>query len=86
MTSEEELKLAKEQQEKNDQEKLEKELSEAGITPPDDDAPLTMKAMKDLFGFMSGKMVDKVLGSLIIKMPPHQPVPLSLRPWLIRIT
>ena len=34
MTSDEELKLAKEQQEKNDKEQLEKELSEAGIIPP----------------------------------------------------
>ena len=60
MTSEEELKLAKEQQEKNDQEKLEKELSKAGITLPDDNAAVTMNAMIKLFGFMKGKMVDEV--------------------------
>ena len=58
MTSEEELKLAKEQQVKNDKEQLEKELSEAGITPPDDDAPLTMKAMKELFVNISKLSVD----------------------------
>ena len=52
MTSEEELKLAKEQQVKNDKEQLEKELSEAGITSPSDDTPVTMKAMIELFGFM----------------------------------
>ena len=65
MTSEEELKLAKEQQEKNDKEQLEKELSEAGITPPDDNAPVTMKAMIELFGFMRGKMVDDVYTRVI---------------------
>ena len=65
MTSEEELKLAKEQQEKNDQEQLEKELSDAGITLPDDNAPVTMNAMIKLFGFMKGKMVDEVFTQVI---------------------
>ena len=60
MASEEELKLAKELQEKNDQEQLEKELSDAGVTLPDDDASVTMNAMIKLFGFMKGKMVDEV--------------------------
>ena len=65
MTSEEELKLAKEQQEKNDREQLEKELSEAGINSPCDDAPITMKAMIELFGFMRGKIVEDVYTRVI---------------------
>ena len=65
MTTEEEVKLAKEKQDKIDQEKLEKELSEAGITLADDNAPVTMKAMIELFGFMKGKMVDEVFTRVI---------------------
>ena len=55
----EELRLAKEQ-EKFDREQLDKELIEAGIIPPEGDAPITMKSMIELFGFMKGKMVDEV--------------------------
>ena len=60
MASDEELKLAKLKQDKLDKEQLEKELSEAGITSPSDDTPITMKAMIDLFGFMRGKMMEDV--------------------------
>ena len=55
----EELRLAKEQ-EKFDREQLDRELIEAGIIPPEGDAPITMKSMIELFGFMKGKMVDEV--------------------------
>ena len=65
MATEEELRLAKLKQDKIDEEKLEKELSEAGITLPDDNAPVTMKAMIELFGFMKGKMVDEVFTRVI---------------------
>ena len=55
----EELRLAKEQ-EKLDREQLNKELTEARIIRPEDDAPITMKAMIYLFGFMKSKMVNEV--------------------------
>ena len=65
MTTKEELKLAKEKQDKIDQEKLDKELSEAGLTSTEYYAPVTMKAMIELFGFMKGKMVDEVFTRVI---------------------
>ena len=60
MASEEECRLVKLKQDKIDKEQLEKELSEARITSPSDDTPVTMKAMIELFGFMRGKMVEDV--------------------------
>ena len=60
MAWEEEVRLANLQQHKIDKEELEKELAEAGIITTSDDAPVTMKAMIELFGFMKSKMVDDV--------------------------
>ena len=65
MTSEEEVRLAKLQQDKIDKEKFETELTEAGIITPSEDAPVTMKAMIELFGFMKSKIVDDVFTRLV---------------------
>ena len=60
MASEEEARLAKLQQDKIDKEKLETKLTKAGIITSSEDAPVTMKAMIELFGFMKSKMVHDV--------------------------
>ena len=51
---------AKMQQDKIDKEKFETELTEVGIITSSEDAPVTMKAIIELFGFMKSKMVDDV--------------------------
>ena len=65
MATKEELRLAKLQQDKIDKEKLDKELTEAGIITASEDAPVTMKAMIELFGFMKSKMVDDVFTRVV---------------------
>ena len=65
MASEKEVRLAKLQQDKIDKEKFETKLAEAGITTPSEDAPVTMKAMIEVFGFMKSKMVDDVFTRVV---------------------
>ena len=65
MASEEDERLAKVQQDKIDKEKFETELAEAGITVPSEDAPVTMKAMIELLGFMKTKMVEDVFTKVV---------------------
>ena len=65
MALEEEERLAKMQQDKIDKEKFETELAEAGITAPSEDAPVTMKAMIELLGFMKSKMVEDVFTRVV---------------------
>ena len=65
MASEEDERLAKVQQDKIDKEKFETELAEAGITVPSEDAPVTMKAMIELLGFMKSKMVEDVFTKVV---------------------
>ena len=65
MASEEDERLAKMQQDKIDKEKFETELAEAGITVPSEDAPVIMKAMIELLGFMKSKMVEDVFTKVV---------------------
>ena len=65
MALEEEERLAKMQQDKIDKGKFETELAEAGITVPSEDAPVTMKAMIELLGFMKSKMVEDVFTKVV---------------------